>query len=154
MKKSNKKPASKKNTKTHLFCITLPKSLLESAKVYGRKAGFSSMSELLRAAIERTSALGIKKKVQEEKAQLSFRLTEEHYTGLFRTANQSSQSVARIIRALLENAPKLGIRPAGLPAPKKRCGTEKKIASAKKAAPKKVTASTKKAPSAKKAKRK
>lgn len=136
------------------------------------------MSELLRAAIERTSALGIKKKVQEEKAQLSFRLTEEHYTGLFRTASQSSQSVARIIRALLENAPKLGIRPAGLPAPKKRNVAEKKAAPkkaapakkaaapakkaapkkaaapAKKAAPKKAAAPAKKAPVAKKAKRK
>lgn len=117
---SPKKNASKQNSKKRLLCVTLPESLLTAAKAYRRKSGFSSMSELLRAAAERASAAALKKGAQEAKRQISFRLTDELYTNLFRAANQSAQSIAGIVRALLENAPKLGIRPKGLPAPKKR----------------------------------
>lgn len=118
--KDQKKTASKPNPKKRLLCVTLPESLLTAAKAYRRKSGFSSMSELLRAAAERASSASLKKSAQEAKKQISFRLSDPLYTGLFRAANQSGQSIAGIVRTLLENAPKLGIRPKGLPIPKKR----------------------------------
>lgn len=115
-----KKSASGKASKKRLLCVTLPESLLTATKAYRRKSGFSSMSELLRAAAERASSASLKKNVQETKKQISFRLTDPLYTSLFRAANQSGQSIASIVRTLLESAPKLGIRPKGLPESKKK----------------------------------
>ena len=120
------------------------------------------MSELLRATIDHASAVALKKGAAESKTQISFRLSDELYTSLFRASNQSGQSIARIIRTLLESAPKLGIRPKGMPEQKKRNVPAKKAAkkpapkptkkavAPKKAMPAKKAASAKKAVSAKK----
>lgn len=114
------------------------------------------MSELLRATIDHASAVALKKGAAESKTQISFRLSDELYTSLFRASNQSGQSIARIIRTLLESAPKLGIRPKGMPEQKKRSVPAKKAAkkpAAKKPAPKpaKKAVAPKKAMPAKKA---
>ena len=114
------------------------------------------MSELLRATIDHASAVALKKGAAESKTQISFRLSDELYTSLFRASNQSGQSIARIIRTLLESAPKLGIRPKGMPEQKKRNVPAKKAApkpAEKKSAPKptKKAVAPKKAMPAKKA---
>lgn len=109
-KKTTKKNKTSKISKNRLVCLVLPKALLDSVKAYRKKVGFNSTSELLRAAAKRAS--GLKKVHQNEpKAQVSFRLPEPLYASLSRAANQTEQSVAKIIRALLENVSKLGIRP-------------------------------------------
>ena len=118
--KTKKKSATKKLSKNRLLCVTLPETLLASTRAYRKKSGFSSMSELLRATIDHASAVALKKGAAETKTQISFRLSDELYTSLFRASNQSGQSIARIIRTLLESAPKLGIRPKGMPEQKKR----------------------------------
>lgn len=146
--KNKKTPATKKVSKNRLLCVTLPETLLAATRVYRKKSGFSSMSELLRAAVDKAATVAQKKGAQEKKTQISFRLSDELYTSLFRTSNQSGQSVARIIRSLLESAPKLGIRPAGMPTPKKRAvAPVKQTKPAKKSAPAvKPTAKKKPAP--------
>ncbi|MBQ8445853.1 MAG: hypothetical protein IJX22_05665 [Opitutales bacterium] len=146
--KNKKTPATKKVSKNRLLCVTLPETLLAATRVYRKKSGFSSMSELLRAAVDKAATVAQKKGAQEKKTQISFRLSDELYTSLFRTSNQSGQSVARIIRSLLESAPKLGIRPAGMPTPKKRAvAPVKPTKPAKKSAPAvKPTAKKKPAP--------
>ena len=116
--------------KNRLLCVTLPKSLLEKARNYRRKAGFSTMSELLRSAVARASAAELCSAEKEEKTQISFRLPEELYANLFRAANRSGQSTAKIVRRLLESAPKLGVRPAGSPAARKKAAAGKKAAAA------------------------
>lgn len=117
--------------KNRLLCVTLPKSLLEKARNYRRKAGFSTMSELLRSAVARASAAAELCSVEkEEKTQISFRLPEELYANLFRAANRSGQSTAKIVRRLLESAPKLGVRPAGSPAARKKAAAGKKAVAA------------------------
>ena len=100
--------------KNRLLCVTLPKSLLEKARNYRRKAGFSTMSELLRSAVARASAAELCSVEKEEKTQISFRLPEELYANLFRAANRSGQSTAKIVRRLLESAPN-GVAPANNP---------------------------------------
>ena len=154
--KTKKKSATKKLSKNRLLCVTLPETLLASTRAYRKKSGFSSMSELLRATIDHASAVALKKGAAESKTQISFRLSDELYTSLFRASNQSGQSIARIIRTLLESAPKLGIRPKGMPEQKKRNVPAKKAAkkpAAKKPAPKptKKAVAPKKAMPAKKA---
>ena len=154
--KTKKKSATKKLSKNRLLCVTLPETLLASTRAYRKKSGFSSMSELLRATIDHASAVALKKGAAESKTQISFRLSDELYTSLFRASNQSGQSIARIIRTLLESAPKLGIRPKGMPEQKKRSVPAKKAApkpAAKKPAPKpaKKAVAPKKAMPAKKA---
>ena len=67
---------------------------------------------------------------KEEKTQISFRLPEELYANLFRAANRSGQSTAKIVRRLLESAPKLGVRPAGSPAARKKVAAGKKAVAA------------------------
>lgn len=96
------------------------------------------MSELLRATVDHASSAVLKKNVQEKKTQISFRLSEPLYSSLFRAANQSGQSIARIIRTLLESAPRLGIRPKGFPAQKKRGTPAKKTGPAATPATKKA----------------
>lgn len=145
--KTESKPATQKIIKKRLICITLPKSLLATAKAYRRKNGFSSMSELLRATVEHVTAASLKKNAPESKTQISFRLSDALYSTLSRASAQSGQSIARIIRTLLENAPKIGILPPGISAKKKRTQTPKP-----QAAPAKTTVSAKKtttAPTAK-----
>lgn len=140
--KAKKKTAasnSKKTSKNRLLCVTLSESLLASSKAYGRKCGFSSMSELLRAAIERAPSVVRKKNAPDEKKQISFRLSDALYTNLFRSANQSGQSIARIVRTLLENAPALGVRPKSIP----KVSASKRVPAKKKPA-KAVSASAKK----------
>lgn len=154
--KTKKKSATKKLSKNRLLCVTLPETLLASTRAYRKKSGFSSMSELLRATIDHASAVALKKGAAESKTQISFRLSDELYTSLFRASNQSGQSIARIIRTLLESAPKLGIRPKGMPEQKKRNVPAKKAApkpAEKKSAPKptKKAVAPKKAMPAKKA---
>ena len=134
--KTKKKTATKKVSKNRLLCVTLPETLLAAAQVYRKKSGFSSMSELLRAAVDKASTVAQKKCEQERKTQISFRLSDELYTSLFRASNQSGQSIARIIRTLLESAPKLGLRPVGMPVPKKRSAPAKKSVPASKPASK------------------
>lgn len=134
--KTKKTPATKKVSKNRLLCVTLPEALLTATQAYRKKSGFSSMSELLRAAVNKAASVAQKKGAQEKKTQISFRLSDELYTSLFRASNQSGQSIARIIRTLLESAPKLGIRPAGMPTPKKRAAVPAKPSKpAKKSAP-------------------
>lgn len=145
-KKSDKKNLSAKNTKKRLFCVTLPTSLLETTRAYRKKSGFTSMSELLRATVEHADRVAQKKNLPEKKKQISFRLSDSLYTSLLRTANQTEQSVARIIRTLLENAPKLGIRPAGLPEKKKKAVAAPAPAKKAKAPVAKKTAAKKPAP--------
>ena len=101
--KTKKKSATKKLSKNRLLCVTLPETLLASTRAYRKKSGFSSMSELLRATIDHASAVALKKGAAESKTQISFRLSDELYTSLFRASNQSGQSIARIIRTLLES---------------------------------------------------
>lgn len=131
-KKTTKKNKTSKISKNRLVCLVLPKALLDSVKAYRKKVGFNSTSELLRAAAKRAS--GLKKVHQNEpKSQVSFRLPEPLYASLSRAANQTEQSVAKIIRALLENVSKLGIRPPQVPATTvKKTNTAKKSKSAKK----------------------
>ncbi|MBQ9758230.1 MAG: hypothetical protein IJW12_00455 [Opitutales bacterium] len=151
--KTKKTPATKKVSKNRLLCVTLPETLLAATRVYRKKSGFSSMSELLRAAVDKAAAVAQKKGAQEKKTQISFRLSDDLYTSLFRASNQSGQSIARIIRTLLESAPKLGIRPAGMPTPKKRAAAPAKPAKpAKKSAPAAKPAAKKKTAPAKPAK--
>lgn len=151
--KTKKTPATKKVSKNRLLCVTLPETLLAATRVYRKKSGFSSMSELLRAAVDKAAAVAQKKGAQEKKTQISFRLSDDLYTSLFRASNQSGQSIARIIRTLLESAPKLGIRPAGMPTPKKRAAAPAKPAKpAKKSAPAAKPAAKKKPAPAKPAK--
>lgn len=118
------KAETEKTTKTapkkRLICIMLPVSLLTTAKSYRRKAGFNSMSEFLRAAVEHATVATMKRSAPERRTQISFRLSESLYGTIARAASQSGQSIARIVRSLLENAPKIGIRPSAVPATKKR----------------------------------
>ncbi|MBP3302589.1 MAG: hypothetical protein J6L64_05615 [Opitutales bacterium] len=151
--KTKKTPATKKVSKNRLLCVTLPETLLVATRVYRKKSGFSSMSELLRAAVDKAATVAQKKGAQEKKTQISFRLSDDLYTSLFRASNQSGLSIARIIRTLLESAPKLGIRPAGMPTPKKRAAAPAKPAKpAKKSAPAAKPAAKKKSAPAKPAK--
>lgn len=124
MKAATKKK-TQKVTKNRLICITLPESLLEASKSYRRKTGFNSMSELLRATIEHATAATLKSNVPEPRTQISFRLTDALYGTLVRASSQSGQSIARIIRTLLENAPKIGILPPGVPAKYKTASAAK-----------------------------
>ncbi|MGN0860928.1 MAG: hypothetical protein ACI4P3_03435, partial [Candidatus Spyradosoma sp.] len=119
-KNNGKKPAGKKISKNRQICVSLPISLLESAKAYRRRAGFNSMSELLRAATERAEKIASLNRAVEKRTQISFRLPDALYTRIFRLSGRTGQSTAKIIRTLLENAQKFGIRPAGMPEPKKR----------------------------------
>lgn len=124
-----------KITKNRLICITLPESLLASAKSYRRKTGFNSMSELLRATIEHATAAAMKRNAPEPRVQISFRLTDALYGTLVRASNQSGQSIARIIRTLLENAPKIGILPPGAPAKRRKIAAKKSAKNSAKSAP-------------------
>lgn len=137
--KTESKPATQKIIKKRLICITLPKSLLATAKAYRRKNGFSSMSELLRATVEHVTAASLKKNAPESKTQISFRLSDALYSTLSRASAQSGQSIARIIRTLLENAPKIGILPPGISAKKKRTQTPKPQAAKTTVSAKKTT---------------
>lgn len=119
-KNSKKKSATKKISKNRQICVSLPVSLFESAKNYRRKTGFTSMSELLRAATERAEKIAELKRIAEKRTQISFRLPEELYTRIFRLSGKTGQSTAKIIRTLLENAQKFGIRPPSSPATKKK----------------------------------
>lgn len=74
------------------------------------------MSELLRTATERAEKIAELKRVAEKRTQISFRLPEELYTRIFRLSGKTGQSTAKIIRTLLENAQKFGIRPPSSPA--------------------------------------
>ncbi len=122
MTKNNtkKKSAPKKKSKNRQICVSLPVSLFESAKNYRRKAGFLSMSELLRTATESADKIAALKREAEKRTQISFRLPEDLYTRIFRLSGKTGQSTAKIIRTLLENASKLGIRPKSVPATKKK----------------------------------
>ncbi len=119
-KNTKKKSATKKISKNRQICVSLPVSLFESAKNYRRKTGFTSMSELLRAATERAEKIAELKRIAEKRTQISFRLPEELYTRIFRLSGKTGQSTAKIIRTLLENAQKFGIRPPSSPATKKK----------------------------------
>jgi len=124
MTKNNtkKKSAPKKKSKNRQICVSLPVSLFESAKNYRRKAGFLSMSELLRTATESADKIAALKREAEKRTQISFRLPEDLYTRIFRLSGKTGQSTAKIIRTLLENASKLGIRPKSVPAPRTKKG--------------------------------
>ncbi len=116
--KKEKTVHRQKMVKNRLLCVTLSEALLKSSKKYRRTVGFSSMSELLRATANHRSAAILKKNAVEPKKQISFRLSDELYFDLTQAASRTGQSIARIIRTLLENAPKLGIRPEGVSATK------------------------------------
>lgn len=144
-KNNGKKPAGKKISKNRQICVSLPISLLESAKTYRRRAGFNSMSELLRAATERAEKIASLNRAVEKRTQISFRLPDALYTRIFRLSGSTGQSTAKIIRTLLENAQKFGIRPAGMPETKKRAVPAKPAPKTKKTAPaKKSVTSAKK----------
>lgn len=78
------------------------------------------MSELLRTAAENADKIAALKREAEKRTQISFRLPEELYTRIFRLSGKTGQSTAKIIRTLLENASKFGIRPPAVPATKKK----------------------------------
>ena len=152
-KNTGKKSATRKVSKNRQICVSLPISLLESAKAYRRKAGFTSMSELLRTAADRAEKIAELKRAAEKRTQISFRLPEALYTRIFRFSGRTGQSTAKIIRTLLENAQKFGIRPAGMPAPKKRAAVPEKAATPKTAPSKKRVPAAKKSVPAKTAKK-
>jgi len=129
-KKTTKKNKAEKASKNRLVCVMLPDTLLSAVKSYRNKVGFNSVSELLRATVNHAS--GLKKLQQEPRSQISFRLPEALYASLSRAANQTGQSVARIVRTLLENVSKLGVRPPAIPKSSKGTGTAKKLKSPKK----------------------
>ena len=145
------KTQTEKTTKDRLLCVMLPTSLLASAKAYSRKVGFNSTSELLRAAMKRALTGALKKDAPEKKAQLSFRLPEALYRSINDAASRTGQSVAKIVRTLLENVSKLAIRPAEIPSLTKKSGTTKtpaKKKSVKAKAPVKIVAKKKSGASA------
>jgi len=129
-KKTTKKNKAEKASKNRLVCVMLPNTLLSAVKSYRNKVGFNSVSELLRATVNHAS--GLKKIQQEPRSQISFRLPESLYASLSRVANQTGQSVARIVRTLLENVSKLGVRPPAIPESSKVARSAKKSKSSKK----------------------
>lgn len=139
-----------KSTKK-LVTVVLPQQVLAEAKAVQKKYGISTLSSLLRAALEEKSGVNLKTH-KEKTRQISFRVEPETVDTLTKLAKQNGRSLADVVRLLISNvgrisAKKLSVLAVGS---RRKSVTKKVVASAKPAKVTKPAAPVKKAAPAKK----
>lgn len=135
-----------KSTKK-LVTVVLPQQVLAEAKAVQKKYGISTLSSLLRTALEEKSGVNLKTH-KEKTRQISFRVEPETVDMLTKLAKQNGRSLADVVRLLISNvgrisAKKLSVLAVGS---RRKSVTKKVVASAK---PAKATKPAKAAKSAK-----
>ena len=135
-----------KSTKK-LVTVVLPQQVLAEAKAVQKKYGISTLSSLLRTALEEKSGVNLKTH-KEKTRQISFRVEPETVDALTKLAKQNGRSLADVVRLLICNvgrisAKKLSVLAVGS---RRKSVTKKVVASAKAA---KATKPAKAAKSAK-----
>lgn len=138
-----------KSTKK-LVTVVLPQQVLAEAKAVQKKFGISTLSSLLRTALEEKSGVNLKTR-KEKTRQISFRVEPETVDVLTKLAKQNGRSLADVVRLLISNigrisAKKLSVlavgsrkksvakKPAKSVAPAKAAKLAKSVKPAKKAA--------------------
>lgn len=138
-----------KSTKK-LVTVVLPQQVLAEAKAVQKKFGISTLSSLLRTALEEKSGVNLKTR-KEKTRQISFRVEPETVDVLTKLAKQNGRSLADVVRLLISNigrisAKKLSVlavgsrkksvakKPAKSAAPAKAAKPAKSVNPAKKAA--------------------
>ncbi len=139
-----------KSTKK-LVTVVLPQQVLAEAKAVQKKFGISTLSSLLRTALEEKSGVNLKTH-KEKTRQISFRVEPETVDVLTKLAKQNGRSLADVVRLLISNigripAKKLSVlavgsrkksvakKPAKSAAPAKAAKPAKSVKPAKKASP-------------------
>ena len=139
-----------KSTKK-LVTVVLPQQVLAEAKAVQKKFGISTLSSLLRTALEEKSGVNLKAH-KEKTRQISFRVEPETVDVLTKLAKQNGRSLADVVRLLISNigrisAKKLSVlavgsrkksvakKPAKSAAPAKAAKPAKSVKPAKKASP-------------------
>lgn len=139
-----------KSTKK-LVTVVLPQQVLAEAKAVQKKFGISTLSSLLRTALEEKSGVNLKAH-KEKTRQISFRVEPETVDVLTKLAKQNGRSLADVVRLLISNigrisAKKLSVlavgsrkksvakKPVKSAAPVKAAKPAKSVKSAKKASP-------------------
>lgn len=129
-----------------LVTVVLPQQVLADAKALQKKFGISTLSSLLRTALEEKNAVNLKAR-KEKTRQISFRVESETVAALTKLAKQNGRSLADVVRILIGNvgrisAKKLSSAAAGSrkkSVPAKKAKTQKPATPAKKAKAKKPT---------------
>lgn len=139
-----------KSTKK-LVTVVLPQQVLAEAKAVQKKFGISTLSSLLRTALEEKSGVNLKTH-KEKTRQISFRVEPETVDVLTKLAKQNGRSLADVVRLLISNigripAKKLSVlavgsrkksvakKPVKSAAPVKAAKPAKSVKPAKKASP-------------------
>lgn len=139
-----------KSTKK-LVTVVLPQQVLAEAKAVQKQFGISTLSSLLRTALEEKSGVNLKAH-KEKTRQISFRVEPETVDVLTKLAKQNGRSLADVVRLLISNigripAKKLSVlavgsrkksvakKPVKSAAPVKAAKPAKSVKSAKKSAP-------------------
>ncbi len=123
-----------------LVTVVLPQQVLAEAKSVQKKFGISTLSSLLRTALEEKSSVSLK--VQKEKTrQISFRADTETVATLTKLAKQNGRSLADVVRVLIGNISRIsakklsaaatGSRKRSVPAKAKKPATSTKKSTAK-----------------------
>ncbi len=127
-----------KSTKK-LVTVVLSQQVLAEAKAVQKKFGISTLSSLLRTALEEKSGVNLKAR-KEKTRQISFRVEPEMVDALTKLAKQNGRSLADVVRLLIGNIGRISAKKlSGLAA-----GARKKNAAEKPAKPAKKTLSSKK----------
>lgn len=85
-----------------LVTVVLPQHVLSEAKAVQKKFGISTLSSLLRTALEEKSGVNLKSR-KEKTRQISFRVEPETVEILTKLAKQNGRSLAEIVRVLIGN---------------------------------------------------
>lgn len=120
-----------------LVTVVLPQQVLAEAKTVQKKFGISTLSSLLRTALEEKSSVSLKAR-KEKTRQISFRVDSETVDALTKLAKQNGRSLADVVRVLIGNVGRLSAKKLSAAAMSSR----KKSVPAK---PKKVLAPAKQA---------
>lgn len=92
-----------------LVTVVLPQQVLAEAKSVQKKFGISTLSSLLRTALEEKSSVSLK--VQKEKTrQISFRADTETVATLTKLAKQNGRSLADVVRVLIGNISRISAK--------------------------------------------
>ena len=118
-----------KSTKK-LVTVVLPQQVLAEAKAVQKKFGISTLSSLLRTALEEKSGVNLKTH-KEKTRQISFRVEPETVDALTKLAKQNGRSLADVVRLLICNVGRISAKKLSALA----VGSRKKTVAKKVAAP-------------------
>lgn len=97
-----------KSTKK-LVTVVLPQQVLAEAKALQKKFGISTLSSLLRTALEEKSSVNLKAS-KEKTRQISFRVEPETVETLTKLAKRNDRSLADVVRILIGNISRISAK--------------------------------------------